>query len=458
MNDSLAPPTTGRLRLAGWLFGPVVRSGIGWRTVALVAAMVVAGTGLTLLRLPADARNLLWAEDGGIFLTDAFAHPFLQNLFDPYAGYMHLIPRISAQFVSGFVPLRHLGLAMNLCGAAVWSIVALSAFVFTRGRLWIGFRVLLWLLVLLLPLGSHEVATNTANSHWFLTFGLFWAVCSRGGGVARVVFACCLTVAAVLSDPLTLVFAPFLVARLFALRSLRENAVTIAFVASAVIQLAVVLSTERDDVPIVDPGGLGYLYLIRVVLTTLAGPMWGGWLVFVIGGLVTAVLAGVALALLIAGLVARWGRAGLGVAALGSSIVYFVVVASITWAYSASAPPGSGTDVYWAGRYWVLSGLLFVTATVAVVDLWLSPLLTRTRGRRRVLVGVVAVVVAALLIAPGIHDYRTPGYKADNLQTSTGIELGIAACQNEPPDEPVKIAIAPAAQYLVVPCEIVLTR
>jgi hypothetical protein len=449
---------TARERLADWLFGPAGGPALRWRTVTLVVAMVLAGTAVTLLRLPGDARNLLWAEDGGIFLTDAFAHPFLQNVFDPYAGYMHLIPRISAQLVSGVVPLRHVGLAMNLCGAAVWSIVALSAFVFTRGRLWIGFRALLWLLVLLLPLGSHEVATNTANSHWFLTFGLFWAVCSRGGGAARIVFACCLTVAAVLSDPLTLVFAPFLLVRLFSLRSLRENAVTIAFAASAVIQFAVVLNSERDDVPIVDPAGLGYRYLIRVVLNTLAGPMWGGWLVFVIGAAVVAVLAGVALALVIAGLAVRWRRAGLAVAALGSSLVYFAVVASLTWAYSASAPPGSGTDVYWAGRYWVLPGLLFLTAVVTVVDLWLAPVLIRSRGNRRMLAGAGAVVVAALLIAPGIHDYRTPTYKADNPQLSGGIELGMENCRDEPADEPVKIATAPKAQYLVVTCGIVRTR
>jgi hypothetical protein len=455
--------TSTRERFSSWLFGaPLPPSAAGWRRwrlAGLVLAMIAAGTAITVLRLPDDARNVLWAEDGDFFLTAAYAHPFFENLFAPSAGYMHLIPRVSAQLVAEFVPLRWVGLGMNLCGALVWSAMALAAFVFTRGRLSIGFRWLLWLLVLLVPIGSHEVATNTANSHWFLMFGLFWAVATRHGTVSRVIFASAIAVAAMMSDPLSLVFVPFLIARLICLRSLREHAVTIAFAAAAVVQLLVVVNTERGrGDPVVDPEGLWFVYVIRVVWSTITGPGWGSALFFGLGAGVAAAIGTAVVVVLAVAIALRWRRAGLAVAALGASLAFYLAVAVLTWEIIGVPPKNVGVDVYWGGRYWVLPSLLLITAIVACVDVLLAPLRSSRHRAARAGAVVLLVVTSAALIAPGVNDYRTPGFKAGSPQMSAGLDAAVEQCRTEQPDARVELPTAPPTHYLAVTCGIVAER
>jgi hypothetical protein len=443
-----------RARMAPWMFGPELDSTRpSIQLVLLMVGMVVAGTIVTVLRLPADARNVLWAEDGQTFLSAAFSHDFLTNVFTPYAGYMHLYPRTSAQLVALFAPVRDLGLAMNLFGAAAWSTVAISAFVFTRGRVQLPLRWLLWLLVLLLPIGSFEVATNTANSHWFLIFGLFLALSARSGSLARTIFAAALVAFGVLSDPLALLFVPLVVFRLLWLKGIRENIVSIVFFAAGAVQLFVDAHTSRDrGQPMLDPPGLARAYLVRIVWGTFAGPKTGSWLYYTIGSRTITIVAILLLCVLIALILMKRSQAGLAALSLLGSLGFFAVIGILTW--QRAGPAGLGTEVYWYGRYLVDASLLLIVSIVATLSTWLPEGEMAKGPARR---GITIVVATLLLVAPGIDNYQTPAYKDGNPQMSTGLVTARAKCEAQPKGS-VRIPIGPLTWTVKIPCDRVMTR
>lgn len=433
-----------------------------WRAALVVVLMFVVGILVALTRLPADQWNVLWAEDGNQFLMSAFRGDYLTNLFTPYAGYMHLVPRTAAQLVATLVPTSHLGLGMNVFGAMVWSAVALSAFVFTRGRLQDPLRCLLWVLVLVLPIGSMEVATNVSNSHWFLMFGLFMALSARSGpgaaGVFRVVFASLLIVASALSDPLSLAFAPFVLARVLLLPKLRENILSVVFAVAAVIQLIVVSGTERGrGDPQLSPVLQLTTYLVRVVWGDLLGQRAGTTLYDELGRHPVIALAGVVLIAISVLIVVRWRRGGLAVLALAGSLGFYAVVAVLTWNRFGLQP--EGVEVYWGGRYLVVPTLLLIVALLSAVSVWLPAAVASDGSRaplgRRAGRAAVIAVTAVLLLLPGLFNYQVPAYKANVPPISESVPRFQSACTATPTTS-VAVPIAPQGFSFIVPCERIL--
>lgn len=415
--------------------------------------MLVVGTILLLLRLPANARNLIWAEDGSIFLSDAFTHDYLTNLFTPYAGYMHFVPRTAAEISSVFAPAEDLGWSMNILGALVWSSVALAAFSFTQGRIGTPLRVLLWLLVILLPIGSQEVATNTANSHWFLMFGLFVVVSSRSETWVRAILGSALVAAAMLSDPLSLLFLPLVAGRLVLLKTMREQLVTVVYGLAALVQILMVISTTRDrGGPGFDPLNLSRYYLLRVVWGNLVGAKTGEDLFVTMGDVVVLSAAGMLIAVLVILIVLRWHSAGLAAISLAASIVSFSAISILTW--TAIGIELDGHEIDWGGRYLVLPSLLLTLSVVSALSMWIS---RRSGTKRQIRYRVALLVTSALLLAPGIDNFQTPDYKDGNPQTSTGLAQARSICATAP-SSTTKVQLAPERFFLTIPCEVVIDR
>ncbi|WP_312930666.1 hypothetical protein, partial [Stutzerimonas nitrititolerans] len=63
-----------------------------------------------------------WAEDATVFFSDQFGHAWPQ-LFSPYAGYLHTLPRLVAWAASwlspGKAPLIYNAAAIVLCALAI---------------------------------------------------------------------------------------------------------------------------------------------------------------------------------------------------------------------------------------------------------------------------------------------------------------------------------------------------
>jgi hypothetical protein len=444
-------PLTGA---ADWLLGPApsrVRPLLA--RAGAVTALFAAGTAIAALRLPDGQRNVLWSEDGNQFLEGAFRHDYLGMLATPYAGYLHAVPRTAAQIVEAVLPTTQLGTGMNLAGAAVWSAAAVAAFVFTRERVQLPLRCLLWLLVLILPIGSLEVATNVSNSHWFLMFSLFLVLSARSGpGVARTVFGSVLVAASVLSDPLSLVFAPLVLARAVVLPRLRENVVGIVFAAAAVVQVIAVLGTERDrGDPTLQPAAMASTYLVRVVFGDLLGHTTGTSVYAELGRRPVVLIAVAVLLLLVVLIALRLRRDGLPAIALVASAGFFGVTAVLTWNRLGLQDPGA--EVFLGGRYLVVPSLLLIVSIVAAVSVWLPPAGARG-GRRAVRLGVVLVLAAALIV-PGVIDYRSPENKAGVPELSVSVPGFLDECAADPAAS-MQVPIGPAGYWFLVPCERIL--
>ena len=76
----------------------LVRDAVGGRPVLLLVALGLACAVVAWLRLPAIAHDTFWAEDGRTFVSQAaLGGPGV--LLQPYAGYLHTIPRLVAAVV-----------------------------------------------------------------------------------------------------------------------------------------------------------------------------------------------------------------------------------------------------------------------------------------------------------------------------------------------------------------------
>jgi hypothetical protein len=91
--------------------------------VAIQVAAVCIGAVVLLPRIGGiPSWDSVYAEDQGVFLVDALAHPW--HLLVPYGGYEELMPRLIGQFVS-YLPLTDDAVAYALAGACLAALCAL---------------------------------------------------------------------------------------------------------------------------------------------------------------------------------------------------------------------------------------------------------------------------------------------------------------------------------------------
>lgn len=95
------------------------------RVMAAVMQVAAVGLGATLMlaRIPGiPAWNGIYAEDFSVFLVGALQHPW--HLLVPDGGYIEIVPRLIAQFVS-YLPLPDAAAAFAISGALVTAACAL---------------------------------------------------------------------------------------------------------------------------------------------------------------------------------------------------------------------------------------------------------------------------------------------------------------------------------------------
>ena len=166
---SASTPSASSAR-TGWLHAP--------RTLAWLVLVCAA---LLALRKPwALHTPQLWAEDGSIFLTQD-EQMGLRAFFEPYNGYLHLLPRLIAWIAShtadvAWWPAIYNGLAFAI-NAALFARLA-SRRVELPSKAWL-------MLAFVLVVGTGEVLINVTNVQWvtafFLVLQLFTAPATNAG-------------------------------------------------------------------------------------------------------------------------------------------------------------------------------------------------------------------------------------------------------------------------------------
>lgn len=351
--------------------------------------------GLLALRKPwALHTPQLWAEDGSIFLVQA-EQMGLGAWFEPYNGYLHLLPRLIAWFAPLVADVAWWPAIYNTCA------FALNVAVFVRlasPRIALPAKPGL-MLAFVLVAGTGEVLINVTNVQWVTAFLLLLQLFAvRPATVAQRIGDLAILLVVGLNGPFAIVFFP-----LFAWRAWRERTPDPALAAGAVAVCAAVqgmlllrtgpgLHLEGAAAPFQPLAALSILGS-RLVTWPLLGP--------------EAVLAwprGVHAALGLVVLVAlpAWALrrdARLPIRALIVAAFVFITVASL---YRVRADTWARDDLWNGDRYFYLPRVLL--AWLLVWELDARPRAVAWAAR---LACILAVVTNARHhVLPALPDYK----------------------------------------------------
>lgn len=176
---------------------------------------LIAATFLAFGRLSIPAQGTIWAEDGAIFLQDAMSRRGILDVFAPYQGYLHVVPRAALKFVARFVSVDDYATAISFLSCGLVALIAVLVFHCSKALTENVLVRLAWAsITILVGPGPLETLGNLANIHWYLLWLAPWILLkpaqSRPEGV--VLFAA--AALASLTEILTLMFVPLYLFRL----------------------------------------------------------------------------------------------------------------------------------------------------------------------------------------------------------------------------------------------------
>jgi hypothetical protein len=379
---------------------PVPRTGPArWAFLLVQVVAVVLGALVMLIRI-GDRRpawESVWAEDRGVYVPGALAHPW--HLLQSYGGYLQLVPRLMGQ-IATLLPIRDASVVLAAGGALVASACGLFAYHASAGHVgsrWL--RALLGLSVVLLPVAQLEIADNGVNSIWYLLVALFWAALwrprTRGGAAVAAVVA----FAAAASTSLGLLFAPLFAARAIVVpRRLREHAATAGWAVGSLLQVIVILTSHQSRLRPHHPLNVVLYYTHDVLLPALGWHL--SWLLRDIAGLngATAIVGGLIFVVLAAVVVTQPGRCRVFVV---TAVATGLVVTAFTAGFARA---GVGMRVTpgaeFGARYSTLPILLLDAALIVAADAYAH----RWWPRPKAVAAVVALI--AVLAAGWATDFR----------------------------------------------------
>ncbi|MGY2897652.1 hypothetical protein ACVKXF_000264 [Curtobacterium sp. PvP017] len=437
-----------------------LRRAAGLPLVAVVVAFATAA--LAWYRLGPVPRNTVWAEDGGVFLRERIALGPVDTLLHPYAGYVHLLPRMVVDL--GYaLPTARYAQVVSLSSCLVVGAVCALLFVLSRDvvRPW-PFRLVLAAVPVVLPLAPYEISGNAANLHWYLLVLVPWVFAHRSrtwwGAAALAVVAGL----AVLTEPQAILFTPLLLLAWPRRRAASGGArharllplpVTVVALAAAAVQVVTTLTHPRD----LTPGAPAFRDVLAGFLLRPVAGAWDPHLGEVVATVVehgwapVLVPAGALVLVLAAGVVvgpprSRWMVVALAVA---SGAVWWAALLANDGAGQPWADPTSAMAAIPPQRYAAASGLLLVSAAVvaaaALVDAerW-SRVAQRTGGTGRLVGALVAwCVVAAVVTAAVLHVAPADTRRSDGPVWAEQLPAAAEACRADPTVEVVRVRSNP---------------
>ena len=212
------------------------------RELILSAVLGAAASVLAWFRLDGHTRGVVWAEDAGFLENRLDAGPVL-SLFDPYQGYLHVLPRAVVE-VAALLPLRDYAVGVTglccLVAGAVAGLVHHCSRDVVRSR---PARIGVALVTVLLPSLASEVLGNTGNLHWFLLWLTPWVLLCRPRSAREGWTLGAVLLVVGLSEIQAAMFGPLL---LVGLRDRRRRPMAAGFVLGIAAQVVTLLATGRS--------------------------------------------------------------------------------------------------------------------------------------------------------------------------------------------------------------------
>lgn len=424
-----------------------------WPGWVAAAAVLVGALAFQALRIPALEHDVVWAEDGAVFLRDALDDP-IGSLLAPYAGYQHLLPRVLAGLIVGVVPLAGYALTVFWVSAVVAALVCAATIRLARWTVpWLPARIALALIPVVLPLMAPEIIGNLADMHIFMLWLGVWIALSKPGSRAEAWAWAVAALLATMTEVQLLLLLPVVLAR-FRPRAPLLWPVIGAFLLGLVAQLLTWLLSPRTGYDGVEVGVPDVVvgWLANVVMPTLRPADDGIREAFATVGPVAAapVLALYALAAIVVLIWGSWPTRAAGVVVLLASACSFggSLLASPAEAFQYASLQGAQwltaiVDL----RYGGAAGMLLA----AIVPIAASVLAQRAAGRARVPVRVVlAVLVALFVLALAWRSPETGSHRIGVERWSEQVERQAVACASGA--EPGVLLIAPYNREVALDC------
>ena len=399
-------------------------------SVLLQVAAVLLAVLVMLVRVPGarfPAWDGIYAEDLKIFLPQALQHPW--HLLVPNNGYIELVPRLIAQFVT-YLPVGDAAAAFAITGALVTAGCALFIFHVSAGHVRSPvLRFVLALAVVLLPIALMEIADSGVDAPWYLVFALFWAVLWRPRTRAGMAGAAAVGFFTAASTTMSVVVAPLLLARVIAFPRLREHAVTAGWAAGCLLQVPYVVSNlasvhSRAGHP-ATPGLVLAFYGHDVVLPALGWHLaW--WLQSAAGRSGATLIIGAILAVFFLwALITQRGQArAFVVASLMTGFLFTAFGATLS--SNLTVLPVT-QDAEHGSRYTTLPTFLISAAAIVAVDSFI-----RRRQLRLQTVAAVTALVGVLSVG-WVADFRYQGFRANDAVYWPPVAAAwLHACQGKP--------------------------
>ena len=141
----------------------------------LMSALAVSGTALAYFRVPNLVARTVWAEDGQVFLREYLEQG--PGLLNPYAGYLHFLPRIVVASVVPVFGLEAYPMAVTVaCCVVLGFISALTFYCSSALTTNVSARLCWASIPVLVPPGALETMGNVANLHWYLLWLAPWVL------------------------------------------------------------------------------------------------------------------------------------------------------------------------------------------------------------------------------------------------------------------------------------------
>ena len=401
-------------------------------SVILLAAAIPLGILVMLVRIPGipvPAWNGIYGEDLSVFLVQALQHPW--HLLVPDGGYIELVPRLIAQFVS-YLPLRDAAAAFAIIGALVTAGCALFVFHVSAGHVRSpALRFVLALAVVLLPVAQLEIADSGVGTPWYLLFALFWAVLWRPRTRAGMAGAAAVGFFTAASTTMSVVFAPLLLARVIAFPRLREHAVTAGWAAGCLLQVPDILGNlasvhSRAGHP-ASPGQVLAFYGHGVVLPALGWHL--AWRLQSFAGRngATLIIGAILAVIFLWVLITQRGQARVFVvASLITGFLFTAFGATLSWWVTTATVTETGEP---GSRYTTLPIFLLDAAAIVAVGSFIRH--GEPSQHRLQTVAAVTALVGVLSVG-WVTDFRYPGWRSSATNWPPIATAWLHACQPKP--------------------------
>jgi hypothetical protein len=433
-------------------YGPDPTGGLDRLSVTVVVvAFLVIGTLLQMLRIGAgDAIHSLWAEDGPIFFSGALHAGFFSNLFETYAGYLVVVPRLVGE-VGAAVPLTQAPVAMaivagligSLCGIVVW--VAAGSTIrnpYLRGTLAV--------LTVLAPTASLESIDSGTYVLWFMLFASFWLLLWRPRTTGGAVLGGLFLLVTALSTPEIWFFAPVALLRLIAMRDRRDLVLLGGWVIGSIAQVPAYAFSDEPQVKALYTHDIWTAFLQRVLNGAALGERLGGigwdglgWTLLIF--LIVLTVVGLGIGLWKVEARARW------LAGLGVLIAVAMFVLSV---YQRAVGPQMvwPVDMHFgnAGRYTIVPALLLVSIALALID----QVLRRPRDEWLPRLGpwLAGVTIVVLLVGLAVSFDVQESAVRGTPHWREALEGAARQCEEQPEVSEVTVPTSPPPYGLYVPC------